>query len=218
MIEVRSLHKRYTDGNVHALRGVDLTIRPGEMVAIMGTSGCGKSTLLNLIGSLDRPTSGEVHVFGHAVDDRLDLVHFRSHLIGFIFQTHLLFPTLTAAENTALPLYEHRMGRRERRERAAALLQAVGLGDKVDQLPKNLSGGQRQRVAVARALAGNPKLVLADEPTGALDSTTRDEIMRLMQRFNQTEGTTFLIVTHDPEVAQFCHRTIRMRDGQVVNE
>lgn len=215
MIELRSVEKVYPDGNVHALRGIDLTIQPGEMVALMGPSGCGKSTLLNLIGSLDMPTKGSLQVFGHKLDERLDLVIYRSRVVSFIFQAHNLLPTLTAAENVELPLYEHRMSRQERRERAIELLERVGLGDRIDQLPKNLSGGQRQRVAIARALAPRPQVVLADEPTGALDSATRDEVMALLAQFNQELGVTFLIVTHDPEVASFCHRTLRLRDGRV---
>ena len=215
MIRLCDVHKRYPDGNVHALRGVDLQIAPAEMVAVMGPSGCGKSTLLNLMGALDTPTSGRVEVFGHPVAAELDVASFRSRVVGFVFQSHLLFPTLTAAENVELPLIEHPMRRRDRRRRALDLLEQVGLGDRAATLPKHLSGGQRQRVAIARALAGQPQAVLADEPTGALDSATRDEVMRLLQRFNQKLGTTFVIVTHDPEVAAFCSRTIRLKDGQI---
>jgi ABC-type lipoprotein export system ATPase subunit len=217
MILLHKVHKRYPDGNVHALRGLDLEVSSGEMIAVMGPSGCGKSTLLHILASLDRPTSGAVKVFGHDLADGVDLVHFRSHVVGLVFQAHYLFPTLTAAENVELPLYEHRMTAAARRRRALSLLERVGLAAEAGRLPRHLSGGQRQRVAIARALAGAPRLLLADEPTGALDTATRDEVMRLLRSFNREEGTTCLIVTHDPEVAAFCHRTVRMRDGQVVS-
>ena len=197
---------------VRALDGVSFTISEGEMVAVMGPSGSGKSTLLNLLGALDRPTSGKVQVAGRDLTTVKDIDRFRSETVGFVFQMHNLIPTLTALENVEVPLRGRRVGARQRRERAREMLALVGLADRADHLPSQLSGGQRQRVAIARALVNEPKLILADEPTGNLDSRTGHEILRLFQQLNE-EGITVIFVTHDSETAEYSRRVIHIRDG-----
>jgi ABC-type lipoprotein export system ATPase subunit len=220
LIESIELTKIYGTGEtaVHALDGVNLQVAPGEFFAIMGPSGCGKSTLLNMLGALDQPTSGEVHVAGENLARLKDVDDFRARTVGFVFQLHNLLPTLTAQENIEVPMQGRNVGSRERRERARHLLELVGLLDRAHHLPNQLSGGQRQRVAIARALANNPKLILADEPTGALDSNSGQEILALMGKLNQTEGTTIAVVTHDPRVAQSTQRILRMQDGRIVED
>ncbi len=187
-------------------------------MAIMGPSGSGKSTLLHLIGALDRPTDGRILIAGQDLAQVKKLDRFRNQTVGFVFQLHNLIPTLTAQENVEVPLYEQKMGGKRRRERARAMLDLVGLGDRAKHLPGQLSGGQRQRVAVARALVTDPALVLADEPTGELDAETSAEIIRMMQRLNQELGTTFIIVTHDPAVARQTDRIIELASGRVARE
>ncbi|MBN1146039.1 MAG: ABC transporter ATP-binding protein [Anaerolineales bacterium] len=218
MIETRALTRIYGDGEqIHALDGVNLQVAPGELVAVMGPSGSGKSTLLNMIGALDKPTSGEVYVDGQDVSKLRDKDRFRSRTVGFMFQLHNLLPTLNARENVEAPMIGHK-GARARRKRAEELLELVGLGDRMKHLPSQLSGGQRQRVAVARALANNPPLVLADEPTGSLDTTAGGELMNLLKEINKGQGTTFLVVSHDLSVARQTRRVVVMSDGKIVRE
>jgi len=219
IVETRDLVKVYGDGaQVRALDGADLRIARGEFVSVMGPSGSGKSTLLNMIGALDRPTSGTVLVNEQDIMKVRDLDTFRARTIGFIFQLHNLIPTLTALENVEVPMMGQPVGRRKRRERAKELLTLVGLADRMSHLPNQLSGGQRQRVAIARALANQPAIVLADEPTGDLDSESGAEVIALMQRLNRELSTTFIVVTHDPAVARQTNRILIMRDGCIVHE
>ncbi|HEM61753.1 MAG TPA: ABC transporter ATP-binding protein [Chloroflexi bacterium] len=202
---------------VDALRGVDLTIGRGEFVALVGPSGSGKSTVLNLIGGLDRPTSGEVWIDGvelSASDERTLTRHRRQH-VGFVFQTFNLLPRLTANENVALPLMFSGVPRGERLDRAKQLLERVGLAERLNHRPGQLSGGEQQRVAIARALVSRPALLLADEPTGNLDTTTGTGIMALLKELNEESDLTLLVVTHDPEVAAFADRIVALRDGRV---
>jgi putative ABC transport system ATP-binding protein len=218
MIELKSITKEYQMGTqtVHALRGVDLTIADGEFAAIMGPSGSGKSTLMNIIGCLDLPSSGAYHLDGIDVSDMTDdqQARVRNQHIGFVFQQFNLLSRTPAIKQVALPLMYAGMGRRERLDRAAAALQAVGLGDRMDHRPDELSGGQQQRVAIARALATDPGIILADEPTGALDTQSGEEILRIFETLNQ-QGITVIVVTHDPDVAQRAQRTIWIRDGLI---
>jgi len=219
IVETRDLTKIYGDGaEVRALDGVNLHITQGEFVSVMGPSGSGKSTLLHLIGALDRPTSGQVIVAGQDLAKVKNLDRFRSQTVGFVFQLHNLIPTLTALENIEIPLYEQRISARKRRQRARELLELVGLGDRLRHLPSTLSGGERQRVATARSLANEPELVLADEPTGNLDSQSGAEVISLMRRLNRELGTTFIVVTHDPAVARQTERIVVLDSGRVVRE
>lgn len=218
IIETQDLCRVYGDGEqIRALDQVNLTIAPGELVAVMGPSGSGKSTLLNVLGALDRPTSGKVFVNGQDLLKIRNHDKFRSRTVGFVFQLHNLLPTLNSLENVEVPMMGH-MSAGARRKRAKELLGLVGLGDRMKHLPSQLSGGQRQRVAVARALANNPPLVLADEPTGNLDSVSGGELMTLINDLNHTQGTTFIVVTHDLNVARQTHRVVMMADGQIVRD
>jgi putative ABC transport system ATP-binding protein len=219
VVRAVGLTRRYKMGDafVDALRGVDLVISHGEFVALVGPSGSGKSTVLNLVGGLDRPTSGQVWIDDvelSATDERTLTRHRREH-VGFVFQTFNLLPRLTAEENVALPLMFSGVPHKERLERARALLERVGLGHRLTHRPTQLSGGEQQRVAIARALVGQPALLLADEPTGNLDTTTGGEIMGLLQGVKQEGNLTLLVVTHDPEVAAFADRVVKLRDGRV---
>jgi putative ABC transport system ATP-binding protein len=202
---------------VHALRGIDLSIARGEFVSIMGPSGCGKSTLMHIIGCLDRPSSGHVHLDEVDIDELDDnsLAEIRNKKVGFVFQTFNLLPKLNAVENVELPLIYARKGFDQRREKAAELLTIVGLKERMDHKPSELSGGQSQRVAIARALANNPSIILADEPTGNLDSKSGEEIIHLFQELNK-KGITLIIVTHDEEIASHSQRIIRLKDGLLV--
>jgi putative ABC transport system ATP-binding protein len=221
LIETRGLQKHYQMGaeTVRALNGVDLVIRANEYVAIMGPSGSGKSTLMNLIGCLDSPTAGEYILNGNHVagmdDDQLARV--RNREIGFVFQTFNLLPRSTALENVELPLVYGGVAARERRERAVAALKSVELGDRLDHRPNELSGGQRQRVAIARALVTRPSIILADEPTGNLDSRTSEEIMALFERLH-AEGQTVIMVTHEPDIAAHADRVVTLRDGVISSD
>jgi ABC-type lipoprotein export system ATPase subunit len=216
VVETRGLTKIYGNGDeVRALDGVDLVVRAGEFIAVVGPSGSGKSTLLNMIGALDRPTGGDVIINGASLAQVRDLDRFRSRTIGFVFQTHNLIPTLTAGENVEVPMYETGLSQKERRNRARELLTLVGLEKRVDFLPNQLSGGERQRVAIARALANRPTIVLADEPTGNLDSKNTADIMRLLFELNATQGTTLIVVTHNHEVSCATRRVITFRDGKI---
>jgi len=218
IIEARHLNKAYND-RVTALLDVNLAIWKGEFVALLGRSGSGKSTLLNILGGLDAPTSGEIRIDGKNIDfsDRKALIALRRGSIGFIFQSFNLIPALTAQENVEYPLLFNYHDRAARRERAADLLSLVGLADRAHHYPREMSGGEQQRVAIARALAGDPLIVLADEPTGNLDSKTRDEIFGLMRQVNRERETTFLIVTHERELGRRADRTIELLDGRVVS-
>jgi ABC-type lipoprotein export system ATPase subunit len=217
LIETRDLTKIYNDGEVRALDGVSLTVERGELATIMGPSGSGKSTLLNMLGALDQPTSGKVWVNRQDLSELKDVDTFRGKTVGFIFQLHNLLPTMNARENIEIPMMGYAAAG-ERRERAEYLLKVVDLADRMSHLPAQLSGGQRQRVAVARALANNPPLVLADEPTGSLDSEAGRALMDLLHQINENEGTTFIVVTHDPAVARQTNRVIVMSDGKVLRE
>jgi putative ABC transport system ATP-binding protein len=221
VIKIHHLTKVYQMGEieVHALRGVSFTVKSGEVLAIMGPSGSGKSTLMNMIGCLDVPTDGDYYLEGELVstldEDQLAIV--RNRKIGFVFQKFNLLPRATALANVELPLrYAGTNG--SRRDLAHQALEAVGLGDRIYHQPNELSGGQQQRVAIARALVNNPAIILADEPTGNLDTTSGDEIMNLLLDLNRTQGTTLIIVTHDPEVASIAERIIYLRDGLIENQ
>ncbi len=223
IVRAVDLAKRYQLGKenfVDALRGASVHIRPGEMVAIMGPSGSGKSTMMHMIGCLDSPDSGEVWINGRRADTLRGraLTKLRSTEIGFIFQGFNLIPTLSAAENVALAAEYAGMGRGAAAARARELLDLVGLGDRARHVPSELSGGQQQRVAIARSLINGPSVVLGDEPTGDLDTHTSDEIVEMMRSVNLETGTTFILVTHNPEVAEACDRTIMMRDGIVFDD
>ncbi len=220
LIRIRGLTKIYGSGEtaVHALEDVDLSVEGGEFLAIMGPSGCGKSTLLNMIGALDQPSAGEVWVAGENLAHLKDVDAFRAQTVGFVFQLHNLLPTLTARENVEVPMQGQDISGPQRRARALALLEMVGLTGRAEHVPSKLSGGQRQRIAVARALANDPRLILADEPTGSLDSQSGEEIMALLGELNRTQGTTILVVTHDRRVAQATQRIVRMHDGRVVED
>ena len=212
IVETASLTKVYGDGKgVRALDSVDLCVPAGQMLAIMGPSGSGKSTLLNLLGALDLPTSGVVRVNGRNLAEITHLDRFRAREVGFVFQLHNLIPTLTALENVMIPMIE----RRGRQERARQLLSLVGIADRSGALPAQLSGGERQRVAIARALANGPALVLADEPTGNLDTEHTQEIIKLFRHLNEEKGITIAIVTHNPMVALACDRIVTLQDGRV---
>ena len=218
IIETRDLVKLYGDGaQVRALDGVDLSIQAGEFVSIMGPSGSGKSTLLNMIGALDRPTSGLVLIDGQDLSTIRDLDRFRARTVGFIFQMHNLIPTLTARENVEVPMRGQPIHARQRHERSAELLELVGLGGRMNHLPNQLSGGERQRVAVARSLANRPRLILADEPTGNLDTATGRDVMRLLRGLN-TQGHTVVLITHDDEIAGAARRVVRLRDGRIISD
>jgi putative ABC transport system ATP-binding protein len=221
LIEVNDLKKRYMMGSeeVWALDGVTLSIEEGDYVAVMGPSGSGKSTLMNMLGCLDTPTNGAYHLRGENVSTFSDdeLAEIRNHEIGFVFQTFNLLPRVNCLRNAELPLIYAGMSKTDRRERAAEALRNVGLGDRLDHRPNELSGGQRQRVATARALVNHPSLLLADEPTGNLDTETGDEIMQLLEALHR-QGNTILLVTHEEPIAQHARRIIHLRDGKLERE
>lgn len=221
VISTSALTKTYDMGatKVHALRGVDVSISENDYVALMGPSGSGKSTLMNLLGCLDTPTSGDYLLDGINVSTMTDgeLAEVRNRKIGFVFQTFNLLPRLTALDNVALPLVYSGMSKADREARAVEVLTQVGLGDRVDHKPNELSGGQRQRVAIARALVNDPSIILADEPTGNLDTKTSIEIMAIFEEIHK-QGNTVILVTHEPDIAEHAHRIVRLRDGQVESD
>jgi ABC-type lipoprotein export system ATPase subunit len=222
VIELRDLYKVYEQGSLHVpvLRGVSLRLERGETMALMGPSGSGKSTLLNILGCLDRPTAGHYQLGGRDVSTltRVEQAWVRLHFIGFVFQAFHLIGEATVLENVALPLYYAGMRRSQREARARVLIERVGLTDRIDHRPNQLSGGQRQRVSIARALANRPRLLLADEPTGALDTRTGAEVLGLLAELRAESELSIVLVTHDQEVADFADRVVRMRDGVVVSE
>ncbi len=221
VITIRDLQKTYVMGStqVHALRGVDLNIEKNEYVALMGPSGSGKSTLMNLLGCLDSPTGGNYFLDGQDVSKMSDsrLAEVRNRKIGFVFQTFNLLPRQSSLENVALPLVYAGMSRKDREDRARSVLTDVGLGDRVEHKPNELSGGQRQRVAIARALVNSPTIILADEPTGNLDTKTSIEIMAILEEIHK-QGNTIILVTHEPDIALHAHRIVRLRDGEVESD
>lgn len=221
IIKVEHLRREYRMGEetVHALRDVSISINKNEYVALMGPSGSGKSTLMNLLGCLDSPTSGEYYLNNINVSTMgdIDLAQVRNKQIGFIFQTFNLLPRLSSLDNVALPLIYAGMNKKDRTERAAEVLKSVGLGDRMTHKPNELSGGQRQRVAVARALVNDPAIILADEPTGNLDTKTSVEIMGLFEEIH-SKGNTIILVTHEPDIALHAHRIVKLRDGLVEND
>jgi putative ABC transport system ATP-binding protein len=222
IIKIKGLKKDYHVGEVtvHALRGVDMEIQEGEFVAVMGVSGSGKSTMLNILGCLDIPSKGDYFLDGVDIKSlsRDDLARLRNMKLGFVFQAYNLLPRTTALENVELPLfYNSKVRSKERRERAIAALQAVGLADRMHHMPNQLSGGQQQRVAIARSLVNDPVMILADEPTGNLDTRTSFEIMELFQDLNE-RGRTIVYVTHEPDIAKFATRNVVFRDGHIVKE
>jgi putative ABC transport system ATP-binding protein len=222
VVDARELTKVYQMGEVevHALRGLSLQIKPGEVIAIMGPSGSGKSTLMNMLGCLDRPTSGEYYLDGESVANLNDnqLADIRNRKVGFVFQSFNLLPRSTALMNVELPLRYSRTNGRNRKQVAKDALTAVGLEDRINHRPNELSGGQQQRVALARAIVNNPSIIMADEPTGNLDTKSGDEIMELLLNLNKESGATLIIVTHDPEIAKQTQRVIQILDGVVVED
>ncbi|MFK5972143.1 MAG: ABC transporter ATP-binding protein [Flavobacteriaceae bacterium] len=221
MIEIKDLHKSYKMGSnsLHVLKGINLSIEEGELVAIMGSSGSGKSTLLNILGMLDVADSGEYTLDGVPIKNlnETKAAKYRNKFLGFVFQSFNLINYKSALENVALPLYYQRMPRKERQEKALKYLDQVGLKEWATHLPNELSGGQKQRVAIARAMAAEPKVLLADEPTGALDSTTSYEVMDLIQKIND-QGNTILIVTHEQDIANMCKRIVYLKDGIIIED
>ncbi len=221
MIEIKDLHKSYKMGanSLHVLKGIDFEVAEGEMVAIMGSSGSGKSTLLNILGILDEADEGDYHLDGTLIKNLNEKVaaKYRSKFLGFVFQSFNLISYKSALDNVAMPLYYQGVKRNLRIEKAMHYLEKVGLADWATHLPNELSGGQKQRVAIARALASNPKVLLADEPTGALDSTTSYEVMELIQEIND-EGKTILVVTHEDDIAHMCKRIVNLKDGVIIND
>jgi len=221
MIEIKNLHKSYKMGSnsLHVLKGINFSVQEGELVAIMGSSGSGKSTLLNILGMLDELDEGSYDLDGVPIKDlnETKAANYRNKFLGFVFQSFNLINYKSAMENVALPLYYQRVGRKERQEKALKYLDQVGLKEWAEHLPSELSGGQKQRVAIARAMAAEPKVLLADEPTGALDSTTSYEVMDLIQKIND-QGNTILIVTHEPDIANMCKRIVHLKDGVILED
>lgn len=215
IIEITDLKKSYDNGKITALNGVDLKIKKGEFVSVIGPSGSGKSTLLNMIGALDKANEGSISVSGIDLMHTADLSEFRSSEIGFVFQLHNLIPNLTVLENVEIPMLETSISSKEMEKRAMELLNSVELEDKINQRPTKLSGGQRQRVAIARALVNHPSIILADEPTGALDSKTGDRILNLLKELHKKENVTLVMVTHEPYVANMADRIITVLDGKI---
>jgi putative ABC transport system ATP-binding protein len=222
VIEIKNLHKTYNDSEqlVHAIRGIDLSFEAGEFTAIAGPSGCGKTTLLNMLGGLDNPSEGEIRIGGEDVSKlkSSERINFRLNNIGFVFQAYNLIPVLTARENVEFIMHLQGRPKSERERRTRELMDAVGLGDRLDSRPSRLSGGQQQRVAVARALASKPKFVLADEPTANLDSKATEFLLDIMEKLNRDENITFIFATHDARVMKKARRVISLEDGRVLRD
>lgn len=222
MIELKDIYKIYSDGDseIRALDGINLHVAEKEFVSIIGQSGSGKSTAMNIIGCLDIPTSGSYFLNGEDVSKmgEYELSDIRSRTLGFIFQQYNLIPKLSVFENVELPLIYKRMEPRERKERVERALEKVGLLDRMKKYPKQLSGGQQQRVSIARALAGDPKLILADEPTGALDSKTGIEVLEFIKQLNREDGTTIVLITHDNNIAYQADRVVKLQDGKIISD
>ena len=217
-VEIKDLYKSYEKGKIKALNGINLTIKEGEFVSIIGPSGSGKSTLLNMLGALDIPDSGKINVAGKDLKSDKKLNKFRAEQIGFIFQLHNLIPNINVRENIEIPMYTQKLSSSKMKERSLKLLEDVGLYDKADILPNKLSGGERQRVAIARALANNPSIILADEPTGSLDSNTSNKILKLLIDLHKNKKVTLIIVTHDMNVAKLANRYIEVLDGKILSQ
>ncbi|GIW21225.1 MAG: macrolide ABC transporter ATP-binding protein [Candidatus Sericytochromatia bacterium] len=220
LIKTEKLNKIY-GGSIpyHALHDIDFEVNSGEMIAIMGTSGSGKTTLMNIIGCLDRATSGNYFFKGKKISDYSDneLANIRNKEIGFVFQNFNLLPRYSALKNVELPMLYTSISRKERERKAIIALEKVGLADKLKNRPNELSGGQKQRVAIARAIVNNPSIIMADEPTGALDTKTSQEVMKIFQELNN-EGITIIIVTHEPDIANYCKRIVKMKDGRIIDD
>jgi ABC-type lipoprotein export system ATPase subunit len=218
IFEARGIAKKFDDGQVQALRGVNFRVSQGDFLAVTGPSGCGKTTLLQMLGALDRPTEGALLYRGKSIPDLRDPPSYRALEIGFIFQAFHLLPTFTALENVQIPMFESRLPRSERRDRAVTLLESVGLGHRLNHFPAKLSGGERKRVAIARSLANSPSVLLADEPTGNLDSENARIILELIIRIHREQKMTLVLVTHDMSIARLASRTIQMKDGRIVSD
>ena len=218
VFEAKDLKKEFDGGRVQALRGVNFQIDQGEFVAVTGPSGCGKTTLLQMLGALDRPSAGTLRYRGHSIPDLPDPSAYRAREIGFIFQAFHLLPTFTAVENVQIPMFETELRASGRQDRACSLLKSVGLEHRLDHFPAKLSGGERQRVAIARSLANGPSVLLADEPTGNLDSENARLILELIIRLRGEQSMTLVLVTHDPTIARLASRTIQMKDGRIVSD
>ncbi|MBE6495137.1 MAG: ABC transporter ATP-binding protein [Methanobrevibacter thaueri] len=217
IVEIKDLYKSYENGRIKALNGVNLTIEEGEFVSIIGPSGSGKSTLLNMLGALDVPDSGSITVAGEDLTTSKKLNEFRATSIGFVFQLHNLIPNISVRENIEIPMYTQGLSAGEMKSKALKLLDDVGLKDKADIMPNKLSGGERQRVAIARALANDPSIILADEPTGSLDSKTSTRILRQLIDLHEHKNVTLIIVTHDMDVAKLADRVIEVLDGEIIS-
>jgi ABC-type lipoprotein export system ATPase subunit len=218
VFDARGIEKKFDDGQIQALRGIDFRVSQGEFLAIIGPSGCGKTTLLQMLGALDRPTSGTLLYRGESIPDLPDPSAYRAREIGFIFQAFHLLPTFTALENVQIPMFETKLAPSDRKDRAATLLRSVGLGHRLSHFPAKLSGGERQRVAIARSLANSPSVLLADEPTGNLDSENSRLILELIARLHQEQNMTLVLVTHDMRIAERASRIVEMIDGRVVSD
>ncbi len=215
LLEAQGLTKSYDDGRIQALRGVDVQINAGEFVSISGPSGSGKSTLLQLLGGLDQPTGGEIRFKGKRLSNSFDLDYYRSQRVGFVFQAFHLLPTLRALENVQIPMFEGKLSIHQRREKAEALLTEMGLEHRLHQYPNQLSAGERQRVAIARSLANEPEILLADEPTGNLDSENSVKIMAILEKIQKQRNMALIVVTHEEEIARSAQRNIHIRDGRI---
>lgn len=217
IIQVENIKKSYEDGRIHALNGVDLNIVEGEFVSIIGPSGSGKSTLLNMLGGLDKPDSGSIIINNEDITKTKDLSNFRAKTLGFIFQLHNLIPNMSALENVEIPMYGQKIKSKEMTKRALELLDIMGIKEKAHRKPSELSGGERQRVAIARSLANNPSIILADEPTGSLDSKNGDLILEHLKKLHNEKKVTLIVVTHDMRVAEMADRIVKVLDGKIVN-